>query len=171
MTEEILMEIKPTYKGIERLLSKNLLKAFVWAWVFAWLFMIPLFFNESFQDPLVCFIAWTIITLASFLIMSLVFVWLDERNFKATTYRVYSNRVEFEEGFINHKYTVINMQDIREIHLTQNFVQRWVGLGTIRFITAANVSSERQESGIGMRCIQNSKDIYTQIKQIHETKK
>ena len=60
------------------------------------------------------------------------------------------------------------MEDIKEIHLNQNFIQRKAELGSIQFITAANNSTS--STGVCFQDIQNSKAIYAKIKQIHENK-
>ena len=91
----------------------------------------------------------------------------DYLNYKATTYKVYDDRIEFEEGFINHKYTTLKWVDIKEIHFTQNFLQCIFGIGHIKFITAANTGYNGYNDGIKFRDIQNPKDIYDQLKKVH----
>ena len=165
MAETVLLEVKPTYKSVERL-GNALALGSVITWGFGVIAAAAISTFLSAEPLIVACVATYFVCFVASLILLL---WLDKKNFEATTYKVYADRIEFEEGFINHKYTVINMQDIKEIHLTQNFVQRWVGLGTIRFVTAANVTEGM--SGVRFRCIENSKDIYTKVKQIQEGKK
>ena len=93
-------------------------------------------------------------------------MFMDRKNYEVTNYKIYNDRIEFEEGFINHKYTTIRMVDIKEIHLDQNFIQRKAEIGTIRFVTAANNSTT--STGVCFRDITNSMAVYAKVKQIHE---
>lgn len=93
-------------------------------------------------------------------------MFLDKKNFEVTSYKVFPARIEFEEGFLNPKYTTIKIEDIKEIHFSQNFVQRNAKLGTIKFITAAN--TDTTGTGLTFTDIEYPDVIYNKIKQIHE---
>jgi hypothetical protein len=60
------------------------------------------------------------------------------------------------------------MEDIKEIHFMQNFLQRFASIGTIKFITAANNSAS--STGVAFVDVENSNYIYTKVKQVHESK-
>ena len=125
---------------------------------------------NSFLNIILCFVVNFIVL---FLITLNIRVYIDKKNFEVTNYKIYQDRIEFEEGFINHGYTVLKLADIKEIHLTQNFIQRREELGTIKFVTAANSSYSMigvGMAGIAFKDIENSLAIYTKIKQLHENK-
>ncbi|MBO7556132.1 MAG: PH domain-containing protein [Alphaproteobacteria bacterium] len=165
MDNEVLMEIKPTFNRW-KIETIEWLQAvpFVSICVFPVLFIaISL---ERFQPANV---TWGLyfFTLCVFGLFWVKFwSFLVRKNYDVTVYKTYRDRIEFEEGFINHKYTVIKMADIKEIRLTQNFLQRKVRLGTISFVTAANTYPTA--TGICFKDIENSADVYAEIKQLHE---
>ena len=172
MDTEILLEIKPKYidwvRTFSILCSPGCITTII---MFLCGFPITALVAELLMELLnINFVISLIITIILFLSLFLagfaLALFFDRKNYEVTTYRVFSDRIEFEEGFINHKYTTIRMADIKEIHLDQNFIQRKAELGTIRFTTAANNSTTN--TGICFRDIQNSMAIYAKIKQIHE---
>ena len=91
---------------------------------------------------------------------------LDKKNFEVTSYKVYNDKIDFEEGFINHKHSSIIFKDVKEIHLDQNFIQRKYNVATVRFITAAN--NPMGETSIRFQDIENAQYVYTKVKEIHE---
>lgn len=103
-------------------------------------------------------------------VIVIIFVLLsDYLNYNATIYKVFDDRIEFEEGFINHKYATLKWIDIKEIHFTQNFLQRMFGIGHIKFITAANTGYNGYNDGIKFRDIQKPKEIYDKLKRLHSS--
>ncbi len=172
MDTEILLEIKPKYIDWVRtyaiLCSPGCITTLIiFLCGFPITALIAELLVELFNINFVMSLAITIILFLSlFLAGFALALFFDRKNYEATSYRVFGDRIEFEEGFINHKYTTIKMADIKEIHLDQNFIQRKAELGTIRFTTAANNSTSC--TGICFRDIQNSMAIYAKIKQIHE---
>ena len=71
-----------------------------------------------------------------YLVISLLAILITEfaiyMNYRATDYKVSEDKIEFNEGFINHQSMTVKFKDIKEIHLTQSFIQRIFKLGTIR---------------------------------------
>lgn len=166
MNEEIILETKPKYVGFVRLFSKNLFFALIIAYgvgMLSWILPVALGMQEQ-QALIFCFA----LDITIFVLSLGLLLFLDRKNFEVTSYKVYSDRVEFEEGFINHKYTTIKMEDIKEIHFMQNFLQRFASIGTIKFITAANNSAS--STGVAFVDVENSNYIYTKVKQVHENK-
>ena len=154
MDTEILLEIKPKYidwvRTFSILCSPGCITTII---MFLCGFPITALVAELLMELLnINFVMSLIITIILFLSLFLagfaLALFFDRKNYEVTTYRVFSDRIEFEEGFINHKYT------------------RTAELGTIRFTTAANNSTTN--TGICFRDIQNSMAIYAKIKQIHE---
>lgn len=91
---------------------------------------------------------------------------LDKKNFEVTNYKVFDDRIEFDEGFINHKHSSILFKDVKEIHLDQSFIQKKYNIATIRFITSAN--NAMNETSIRFQDIENAQIVYNKVKEIHE---
>lgn len=175
MSDEILLEIKPKFNNLVRVFSNNLIYAAAGVYVIE-MFLVLVFITisgtlpETFSLPseelMVSYII--ILSCLIFILLLPLFIWLNKKNYEVTSYKVYNDRIEFEEGFINHKYTTIKIEDVKEIHLTQNFLQRFANLATIRFITSANNSTTL--SGIAFMDIENANYVYAKLKQIQENK-
>ena len=60
------------------------------------------------------------------------------------------------------------MEDVKEIHLTQNFLQKYANLATIRFVTPAN--NANTSTGVTFMDIENSNYVYAKLKQLQENK-
>ena len=162
MNSDIIFEIKPKHVFYVRFFSINLFFALIMSFF-------PCMILDMLQAVLgFNFLYWLLFNSIFFILFVLLLVFLDKKNFEATSYKVYSDKIEFEEGFINHKYTTIKMKDIKEIHFTQNFFQRLANIGTIKLITAANNSSNF--TGLKFVDVENSNEIYTKIKQVHQNK-
>ena len=159
MTENMIFKIKPEFNIFARLFSENF-------FIVIYLAFIVMIFASEILDPIIKNINPAYFFIYTFVGITLLMLFLDLMNYKETCYFVYENRIDFEEGFINHKNTTINMKDIREIHFNQTFIQRLMGLGTINFITAANNSSSC--SGVKFKDIKNSKSVYDEIKRLYE---
>ena len=72
--------------------------------------------------------------LCLFPIVMLSIKWL---NYSNTVYRVYSNRIEIQEGFLTQHRKEIQISSIREINLRRGILQRLVGLGSVYLATLA----------------------------------
>lgn len=167
MNNEVLLEVKPKFVGFVRLFSADSLMAFVFSPIILLIIMTlkdpnaleGLSANEALMSVVIPEIVIVVLLLLLFLIVA-------KKNYEATSYKVYSDRIEFEEGFINHKRTTIKMADVNEIHLTQNFLQRYANLATIRFVTPAN--NANTSTGVTFMDIENSSYVYAKLKQIQE---
>jgi len=58
-------------------------------------------------------------------------------NYSNTVYRIHSDRVEIEEGFLTQHRKEIRLASIREINLRRGILQRPVGLGSVYLATLA----------------------------------
>ena len=180
---ELIMEVKPKYNNLVRIVSNNdyifritpIITLFFYigcTFVFNLMFGTEEFIKviENNEESLII-IAFGIFAI-TYILVSMIFLYLNKKNFKVTNYKVYADRIELEQGFINHYYTTLNMVDIKEIHLTQNFLQKKFGLGTIIFITAGNAENEKSRkllnSGLAFIDIENPLAVYTKVRQIHE---
>lgn len=173
---ELIMEVKPKFCLLQRAIA-NFDKEFritIVAQAIVLMFINVIFFAinkslildliENNQDKFVIYIA--IIALALIVLIFpfivLLFSYLDKKNFEVTSYKIYNDRIGFDEGFINHKHTSILFKDIKEIHLDQNFIQRKYNIATIRFITPS------VNLGVKFQDIENAQDVYAKVKEIHE---
>lgn len=163
MDTEVLLEIKPKYVDYIRFFYNIIISFLAILLVSMVDWLIPMLMNLSEPQLWYVYIA---INILLWLLLTGFLMFLDRKNYEVTNYKVYNDRIEFEEGFINHKYTTIRMVDIKEIHLDQNFIQRQAEVGTIRFVTAANNSTT--STGVCFRDITNSMAVYAKVKQIHE---
>lgn len=166
MSGDLILEFKPKFVGWVRYIAL-IGVAYVVAcapvmiiW-FASIFILP----NGVSEPQI-WINLAIIYLICMIFTHGILLFVDKKNFEVTSYKVYPDKIEFEEGFINHKYTTIKVEDIKEIHFSQSFIQRFAELGTIRFITAANVGTNY--TGLTCTDIENPNVIYAKIKQVHE---
>lgn len=173
---ELIMEVKPKFCLLQRAIA-NFDKEFkitIVAQAIVLMFINVIFFAvnkslildliENNQNKFAIYIA--IIALALivliFPLIVLLFSYLDKKNFEVTSYKIYNDRIGFDEGFINHKHTSILFKDIKEIHLDQNFIQRKYNIATIRFVTPS------VNLGVKFQDIENAQDVYAKVKEIHD---
>ena len=119
---------------------------------------------------------WTI-PVTGIVILAIICIWLffaficgifTKLNYNATRYDIYSDRIEFVEGFVNHKHTTISFYDVKEVHLSEGFIQRQFNIGSIKLVTAANTGVN---TGISLNDIENSNMIYKKIRLLVERHK
>ena len=151
MNQDVLLQIKPKFNFWVRFFGYNIYLAFIAAIIASG--VQPIFLANELS--LIMFIS---IDAATFIITLIIAIFFDNMNYLATSYRVYADRIEFDEGFLNHKHTSIKLKDIKEIHFNQNFVQLMAKLGTVKFITAANggYSSSAFDTGVSFSDIENN---------------
>lgn len=173
---ELVLEVKPKFYLLSRVVA-NIRKENALAYILEVLFFT---FFVVFKQELIssmlerneeeCFIYLFTIAIVvlfiSYLVSIVILGFLDKKNFEVTSYKVYNDKIDFEEGFINHKHSSILFKDVKEIHLDQNFIQRKYNVATIRFITAAN--NPMGETSIRFQDIENVQYVYTKVKEIHE---
>ena len=167
METEVLLEVKPKYiMWLQVLLNVSMVLLCLLLFLILFIpFFVGILIDTIFTANVGPIGAFICLLLLIFAILTALTLYITRKNYEATNYKLYRDRIEFEEGFINHKYTTIKMQDIKEIHLEQNFFQRMAQLGTIRFVTAANLGVS---TGVCFKDIENSSLIYAKVKQIHE---
>ena len=174
---ELIMEVNPKFCLLQRAIA-NFNKEFritIIAEVIIFMFINVIFFatNKSLilnliknnqDDELTIYMSIIALILIAviFPLVVLLFSYLDKKNFEVTNYKIYNDRIGFDEGFINHKHTSILFKDIKEIHLDQNFIQRKYNIATIRFVTPS------VNLGVKFQDIENAQDVYTKVKEIHD---
>lgn len=143
--------LKPRFNVIRMLFSSGALLIFA-------LMLIGIIITEFTVPSAVTGIIIVGIVIIALMMMSKLF------NYKATEYILSNEKINFKEGFINNKATSIKIQNIKEIHLTQSFIQRLCSLGSIRILTTG--SSGLSGGGLVLDDIDNSDCIYMQINQM-----
>ena len=162
--DRLLLELKPKFDKVVRCFNfLNIAYAFGSAYMLSMVLLFAVIMPTFTGDNV--FIAYGICYLVILYISLIVFVILDKKNYEVTSYKVFDDKIEFEQGFINHKYTIIKLADVKEVHHEQNYFQRKVGLGTIKFVTAANATSR---TGVAFVDIENSNEVYLKVKEIIE---
>ncbi|MBP5399971.1 MAG: PH domain-containing protein [Alphaproteobacteria bacterium] len=106
-----------------------------------------------------------------FLLLDWICVLWDKKNFAVTSYKVYDDRIEFDEGFFKHKHTSVLFKDIKEINFGQNFFQKKYDIGTIRFVKPANYYGYGRVRTRKFQDIENYKNVYEIIKKIYNNVK
>ena len=171
---ELILEVKPKFCWLQRaIVNFRKSEALTMLLVMPLLIIIGIIAvqNKYISDPGDSIYMYTFVTMFILFIIICPLVttllgFLDKKNFEVTSYKVYNDRIEFEEGFINHKYSSVLFRDIKEIHLDQNFIQSKYNIATIRFVTAANNSIS--ETSIRFQDIENAQLVYIKVKEIHE---
>jgi membrane protein YdbS with pleckstrin-like domain len=80
------------------------------------------------------FVTFGQMVLCLFPIATLSVKWLNYRN---TVYRIYSDRIQIQEGFLTQHRKELQLSSIREISLRQGMLQRLVGLGSVYLASLA----------------------------------
>lgn len=161
MEKELLFEIKPKFVPwimLFKAMRITLLLFIIVILTYAEIMPIP---PDLYIDAVAHIIFWGVLLTIELLIA----VFISFKNYEVTSYKIYNNKIEFIEGFINYKYSTVKMKDIREIHYTQNLFQKLAGIGKIRLVTPANIDIR---TGMSFIDIENSYEIYRKLKEIHE---
>ena len=77
-------------------------------------------------------------------------------------YNFYKTKMEYKDGFLDKIQKELKYKHVREVVMSETFVERIFGIGTITIYT--NASSFR--NGIFIHCVKNVEEQYKIIKQI-----
>jgi hypothetical protein len=69
-----------------------------------------------------------------------LFGWRACASPNVTTYRIYRDRIEIEEGLVNHQERTILIGGIIDVRLTEGVLQRTQGAGTVTLVVQPLVS-------------------------------
>jgi membrane protein YdbS with pleckstrin-like domain len=104
--------------------------------------------------------------LAFFGIPVLTFV-AKKRSYAATEYTFYPDRLEYGEGFWTAESKTIKYKNVTEVNLRRGVVQKKYGLGSLVLSTPATGGERgRSRSGIQIRDIENSEEVYDQVRKL-----
>jgi membrane protein YdbS with pleckstrin-like domain len=73
----------------------------------------------------------------TFVLILFIDLGLKRLNYSSTTYRLYPDRIEIDEGFLTQRRKDIRLSAVREINLRRGILQRIVGLGSVYVATQA----------------------------------
>ncbi|UCC92101.1 MAG: PH domain-containing protein [Candidatus Aenigmatarchaeota archaeon] len=135
----------------------------VYSFVFILIFGVPsLLFTlnnpEVLSTPVVIIPA---IMILFFIIIPIIFIFTTFMNLRAREYRFFGDRVEFYEGFINIRRSIVRYDRITDVSFSRSIWDRYFGTGTIRLNTAGSTWH-----AIDVSHITNSERIYEQVQGI-----
>ena len=97
---------------------------------------------------------------------------IEKKQYDNLVYNFYKTKVEYKDGFINKEEKELKYKYIREVVMSQNILERFCGIGTIKIFTSASTgyNSRRgnmgSQNGIYIHCVPNVNKQYKRIKQI-----
>lgn len=95
---------------------------------------------------------------------------LGRRSCERTEYRVFSDRIEYFEGFFTIEEKTVSLADVTEINLTKGVFQRRHGLGTVVLATRATAGTGRRP-GIRLTNIEDPDRVYANLKRLTESRR
>jgi uncharacterized membrane protein YdbT with pleckstrin-like domain len=81
--------------------------------------------------------------LVVFACLMVLFGWRAYASPDVTTYRIHRDRIEIEEGLVNHQERTILMGGIIDVRLTEGVLQRTQGAGTVTLVIQPMVSQNQ----------------------------
>lgn len=95
-----------------------------------------------------------------YILIKLIFV---NKQYKSYNYDFYKTKVIYKDSFINISEKEVKYKNIREVYLRRGLFQRMFNLGTIVLYTNAETGFA---NGIFIKDVENSEQIYKEIKQL-----
>jgi len=90
-----------------------------------------------------------------------------KKTYAKTEYHFYADRLEYAEGFWTAENKSIKYKNIIEANLRKGVIQKRYGLGSIYLSTpATGMQQGRSCSGIMIRDIEHTQDIYEKLKEL-----
>lgn len=133
--------------------------------------------SVTFGNP---FVIIGVAVLLLFPVVTLAIRWL---NYKNTIYRVYSDRLQIDEGFFTRRRKEVYISSVREVNLRRGILQRLVGLGSVYVATTATGQGSGWQtsaligatstfgSGLMLMDLENSEEAYEKIHELVENEK
>lgn len=108
-----------------------------------------------------------------FIVSIVLYLWYRKTALNHIEYRIFSNRIEYFEGFFTVEQKTVNFADLSEIYLRKGMVQKRYNVGTIMLMTKGFVlpmiGMSRSMGGMLLRDIPNPDSIYKQLKQLKDS--
>ncbi|MGM5481484.1 MAG: PH domain-containing protein [Nanobdellota archaeon] len=128
---------------------------------FAFMLTIPLIIFSLVLDSIPAIFI-TIATIAVIIYMCVfILIFLVRRKvFLETNYKIYTDRIEYKEGFLRKNKKTVHFKNVSNIGQTSSIVQQWFKVGTI-FIDTAGTSYRGHE--LVLHHIDNTDEIYDKL--------
>ena len=167
MNKDLVLETKPQFNAMVKFCTMHIAVALGITYVLSFIVFITFVILEDKVSSGSAPQLYRLICMAIFLFIMLVMLFFDKMNYLATKYQLYPDKIYFEEGFLNFKSKAVNLADIKEVHYTQSFFQRAVGLGTVKFLSPANTSTDNYHNqSVEFKDISNGQEVYEKAKEI-----
>ena len=166
-TNEVLLEVKPTFKFIYMIfphLKAPLIIFFVMIIGYIYAFArFSVLFEEPFSLKFLPIIIGGLSIPIILTIIAIIKGLIDKKQYEKCTYIFYEDRIVFKDNFMNVMEREIKYQNIREIAKRQSFMQRLFKIGNIVLFSNAETGFA---SGILLFNISNVDEVYIKIKEI-----
>ena len=103
-----------------------------------------------------------LIFIAVIIISVIIKLAIEKMQYNNYQYNFYKTKMEYKDGFLDKVQKELKYKHVREVVMSETFVERIFGIGTITIYT--NASSFR--NGIFIHCVKNVEEQYKIIKQI-----
>lgn len=110
-------------------------------------------------------INWCLIMLEMLWIIFIpILIFFSKKCIEKASYKIYSDKIEFEDGFFIHKRVSVEIKDIEQIYYSQTFIQKIADIGTISLVAASNI--EEGYTRLKFRDIESPGIIYENLKKM-----
>lgn len=150
---QVQLRVKPTLK-----FGYKVLPSIIMSILFILLFIFPFFIIE----PLIGFIA-LIISIVVLVFLIVIETLIKMKEFNSYTYDFYKTKVIYRDSFLNVSEKEVKYKHIREIIMSQSFIQRFFNIGTVVLYTNADTVNG---NGIYIHNLENVQEVYKNIKVI-----
>lgn len=162
----IRFQLKPKFEILYQLLS-NIGYAFLY--MFCICCLITNLYKLWFEYPSTLLI--TVVIMVIYVIGKMIF---GKMQYDDLEYNFYATKVEYKDGFINKEEKELKYKYVREVTMSQNILERFCGIGTIKIFTSAssggdsgrNHGSMNGRNGLYIHCVGNVQEQYRIIKEI-----
>ncbi len=155
--EEIQLRVKPTFKFTYMALPSI---------IFYIILIVILGVMFAIMGGALGMFIFAIFAVAIFLVVGiivLIHALITKKQFDCYTYDFYKTKVRYRDSFLNVSEKEVKYKYIREITMSQTFVQRFFNLGRIILFTNAETGPG---NGIFIGSVENVNEVYKQIKEI-----
>lgn len=104
----------------------------------------------------------------TFFSFPLIIIFRSKNMYKKMEYRIYSDRIEYTEGFWVIEEKTLFFKNITETNLKIGIFQNKIDLGTVFLATPSIVSNNRYgtQGGLHVRDIENPKAVYKKLSEL-----
>lgn len=172
MSEKAIREIKPVVIPIQYFVWGTLAAGFISLFPGFFVFIISNIIQgatgrHSFDGPV--FIYGATAYILSF-VLSMFLIYLKTfREPLRTTYTIFENRIEYDEGFLNRNRRTLVFDQVIDVHLAEGLLQQTKGAGTITLVTQQLVSSgegKLSNRRIALRNVPKAEETYDLIRSL-----